>query len=77
MTDRSKTSDRNSAMTSARLDSNPFATAGSVEKCAGDDFLREFLSCALHKVMEAEVGDLAGEPAGYERGARRARGHTQ
>ena len=52
-------------------------SAGSVEKCAGDDFLREFQSCAMHKVMEAEVGELAGEPAGYERGARRARGHTQ
>ena len=27
-----------------------------VEQHAGDDFDREFLSRALHKVMEAEVG---------------------
>ena len=35
-----------------------------VEQHAGDDFVRQFLSWALHKVMEAEVGEIAGAGKG-------------
>ena len=42
-----------------------------VEKHAGDDFVRQHLSWALHKVMEAEVGKLTGaERASMRRSAR-------
>ena len=30
-----------------------------VEQHASDDFIRELLSWALHRVMEAEVGEIA------------------
>ena len=35
-----------------------------VEKHAGDDFVRQLLSWALHKVMDAEVGELTGAGKG-------------
>ena len=35
-----------------------------VERHAGDDFIRQLLSWALHKVMEAEVGEITGVPKG-------------
>ena len=43
-----------------------------VEQHAGDDFVRELLSWALHRVMEAEVGELTG--AGKGEHAPRERG---
>ena len=35
-----------------------------VEQHGGEDFLRELLSWALHQVMEAEVGEIAGAGKG-------------
>ena len=35
-----------------------------VDQHAGDDFVRELLSWALHKVMEAEVGEITGAGKG-------------
>ena len=35
-----------------------------VEQHSGDDLVRELLPCALHRVMEAEVGEITGTGKG-------------
>ena len=35
-----------------------------VERHAGDDYVRQLLSWALHKVKDAEVGEITGVPKG-------------